>query len=115
VTVAISYYPYAGQLEIDADPSGHFHFADVPGGEGSVAASIGKDMDCLRALGPSIYVNVGQSLQDVKVFPLKSNPCWATPPATPSPTPEPKANATTLIDTQELSRQGRTNDFFTRS
>jgi hypothetical protein len=96
VTIGIS-SPYIGQLKTDADPSGHFHFEDVPGGEWFVAASRGKDMSCLCALGPYVSVNVGHSLQDVKVVALKSNPCWITPSTTstanPAPTSEPKTNA----------------------
>jgi len=96
VTVGIS-SPNVGQLRTDTDPSGHFHFADVPGGEWFVAASRGEDMNCLCALGPYVSVNVGQSLPEVKAVPLKSNPCWTTPAtsptATPAPTSEPKTNA----------------------
>ena len=77
-TVAIS-YPYIGQLKTAADPSGHFHFADVPGGEWFVAAAIGKNLDCLCALGPYVSVNVGQVLGNVRPLPLKSNPCWVAP------------------------------------
>jgi hypothetical protein len=96
VTIGIS-SPYIGQLKTDADASGHFHFDDVPGGEWFVAASRTKDMSCLCALGPTVSVNVGKSLQNVKAIPLNSNPCWTTPSATPTAAPsttsEPKPSA----------------------